>query len=97
MKFEDFKGMPSGGDYGTVLKWTLLDGGDFVVAFFAQGNPFEPETSKFTWVVETKTGETVYLSHHNPIHNPIFGLDEMEWQEFKGEVLTVVDKYLEQN
>jgi hypothetical protein len=98
MKFEDFKGMPSGKDYGVVLEWSLLDGDDFTVAFFAKGNPLQGDISDdvFTWVVETKQGETVYLSNDQPTHRPIFGLDQREWYAFKERVLPIVDKWIEE-
>jgi hypothetical protein len=96
MKFEDFAGMPSGTDYGTVLNWSLLDGDDFTVAFFAKGNPFgDIKDDEFTWVVEAKSGQVVYISKEVPLHRPIFGLDALEWSEFKQRVLPIVDKYIE--
>lgn len=97
MEFEEFAGMPSGVNYGTVMKWTSLDGGDFIVAFFAKGNPFDPLTQEFTWVVETRVGDLVYISEDAPLHNPVFGLDELEWQNFKHKVLCIVDAYIEKN
>lgn len=97
MNFEDFKGMPSGKDYGVILNWALLDGDDFTVAFFAKGNPFESgKKDEFTWVVEAKNGDVLYESKEVPIHRPIFGLDVQEWIEFKEKVLPIVDKYIEE-
>jgi len=94
----NFKGLPSGKDYGTVLEWNTLDGDDFIVAFFAKGNPFGPiEEDEFTWVVEAKNGDEVYLSKEIPMHRPVFGLDMMEWARFKERVLPIVDKYIEDN
>lgn len=97
INFEDFPGLPSGKDYGTVLKWALLDGDDFTVAFFAKGDPFDDEQEdEFTWVVEAKNGDQVYLSKEPPLHLPVFGLDMYEWAEFKEKVLPIVDKYIEE-
>lgn len=98
MKFEDFRGLPSGKDYGTVLEWSLLDGDAFTVAFFARGNPLNGSIldDDFTWVVEAKNGDEVYLSKEAPQHRPIFGLDVYEWAAFKEKVLPIVDKYIEE-
>lgn len=97
MKFEDFQGMPSGNDYGTVLNWSLLDGDDFTVAFFAKGDPFgDIVNDEFTWTVEAKNGDVVYISKDVPLHRPIFGLDMHEWEDFKEKVLPIVDKYIEE-
>ena len=98
MKFEDFRGLPSGKDYGTVLEWCLLDGDAFTVAFFARGNPLSGNIldDEFTWVVEDKNGDQVYLSKEAPQHRPIFGLDMYEWAAFKEKVLPIVDKYIEE-
>ena len=98
MKFEDFRGLPSGKDYGTVLEWCLLDGDAFTVAFFARGNPLSGNIldDEFTWVVEDKNGDQVYLSKEAPQHRPIFGLDVHEWAAFKEKVLPIVDKYIEE-
>jgi len=95
MRFEDFKGMPSGTDYGTVMNWSLLDDGDFVVAFFVKGT--DTESDEFSWVVEHKSGDVIYLSKKAPFYRPIFGLDEREWWHFKNEVLDIVDAYIEEN
>lgn len=98
MKFEDFPGLPSGNEYGTLLNWSLLDGDDFTVAFYAKGNPFGPvENDEFTWIVEAKNGDTVYKSQHVPMYRPVFGLDAAEWQDFKMKVLPIVDKYIEES
>lgn len=98
MNFEDFKGMPSGKDYGTVLKWSLLDGDDFTVAFFAKGNPLVGTITddEFTWIVEAKNGDVIYESKEAPLHRPIFGLDMYEWGAFKEKILPIVDKYIEE-
>ncbi len=84
--------MPSGNDYGTALNWSRIDGDDFVVAFCIK-------EGKFTWVVEAKNGDLVFIDHRTPYIHPngvlMFGLDQREWMEFKHFVLPIVDAYIE--
>lgn len=92
MNFESVD-MPSGADYGTALNWSRIDGDDFVVAFCID------KDQKFTWVVEAKNGDIVFIDHRTPYICPdgvlMFGLDEGEWIEFKQFVLPIVDNYIE--
>lgn len=90
-KCEDYT-LPSGKEYGTCMNWSYLDDGDYIVAFFAKGDPFGTfADSTFTWVVESRAGETIHLSNENPQHMPVFGLDIREWRAFQDRVLVIVD------
>lgn len=97
MKFEDLEGMPSGTEYrGDVLHWSHVDNGDFTVAFFAEGQPFgDVGNDFFTWVIESKEGDVLFVDHKAPFHRPIFGLDSMEWRDFKYEALAIIDAFIE--
>lgn len=94
MNFDDIK-MPSGNNYGTAMNWATVDGGYFIVAFFAKGNPLDPKVKdEFTWVIETNSGNVVYIDHKQPSCTPIFGLDEKEWFEFKEKAILIIDEYI---
>lgn len=84
--------MPSGNDYGHVIRWGWVDSRDFTVALSvaeADGKP--PE---FNWVVEHKEGDVVFKETRRPDHDPIFGVDEIEWRAWVTSMYPKIDAYV---
>lgn len=87
----EVEGFPSGTDYGFISKWCELDKGDYIMAFCIRGD--KPE---LLWVIETREGEVLSVEERKPFHDPIFGLDQMEWNYWLNEVsLPIADAHIE--
>lgn len=90
----EVEGFPSGTDYGMIVRWSELDKGEYVMAFCIKEG--EGKAAEFLWVVESKEGEVVSVEERKPFHDPIFGIDESEWNHWLNEVaLGLADKHAE--
>lgn len=90
----EVEGFPSGTNYGMISRWSELDKGEYVMAFCIKEGQSKP--AEFLWVIESKVGEVVSVEDRKPFHDPIFGIDEHEWNYWLNEVaLGLADKHVE--
>lgn len=80
--------MPSGKDYGRVLRWGWIDNKEFIVSVSYKDN-------EYNWVVEYKDGTQVLIDNHTPLHNPVFGIDEGDWMDWVNSTYERIDAWLE--
>ena len=90
---EDKCKMPSGNDYGYVIRYGYVDGKDFTLALSVTDSE-ERNAVKFHWVIEHYSGEIVFNEERRPIHDPIFGVDEIEWRSWVTSMYPVIDEYI---
>lgn len=85
--------MPSGADYGYVMRYGYVDGKDFTLAFTVVDGPTRAE-ARFYWVMEAANGDVLFKEERRPIHDPVFGIDEQEWMEWVNTMYPVIDAYI---
>ncbi len=86
---DDLDVLPSGVDYGRIIRYGWIDDRDFTLACCVKDGVY-------TWVIEHESGDVVFTKVKHPDYEPIFGIDEGEWMFFVNtEGFQAVDAYIE--